>query len=72
MRRELVTHAMRDAVVGMARYATTSNSRYSIKDALLALKPTYRAGSLSRVFAALTKTKRLGNAYRCDSRVIVE
>ncbi|CUG93883.1 Hypothetical protein, putative [Bodo saltans] len=46
---ELVTHVMRDAVVGLVRYATTLHSANSIKKALIALKSTYHAGSLSRV-----------------------
>ncbi|CUG93977.1 Hypothetical protein, putative [Bodo saltans] len=55
------------ALESMAQYATTSDSVvYSIKGALIALKPTYRAGSLPRVFAALTATIRLCDSDCCD------
>ncbi|CUG87731.1 Hypothetical protein, putative [Bodo saltans] len=58
VKRELVTHAMRDAVVALAPYATTGSSALSIKYALAALKSTYRAGSLAGVLDALEETAR--------------
>ncbi|CUG93758.1 Hypothetical protein, putative [Bodo saltans] len=59
VKRELLTHAMRDAVVALVPYATTWSSASSIKNALIALKSTYRAGSLSRVIDELDETIRL-------------